>query len=280
MKAETIQKGRDRWYPCPLCGDQHVSVTTLLGVIASPALMGWMAKNGTAKLNVLDKAVQDEIDSIKIEENKEMVLEEYALARLAAETRWKLTETTAFWKSGKESGQDAADEGIMADAWLESHFQGVPVDLAALGPKARSMVDNALAWEKKHEVKTLFTQRTFYNCKLNYAGTTDWGGIVDGELTLLDWKRAGAFYFNHIMQIWSYALADESQHGDRLYQKAGIGSLGKVEDPITFFKRNEWAEMARDVLIACGHIFKAQQVWNEKFPWQKKAKPKLTEVKQ
>lgn len=262
-----------RWYPCALCGDQHPSVSTLLGVIASPALMQWMGNNGTKKLKVYSEVCAEVLMTDHTVGYKAAIDE-------MAEKRWKLTEKTAFWKSGKESGQDAADEGIMADAWLESHFRGVPVDLAALGPKARSMVDNALAWETKHEVKTLFTQRTFYNCKLNYAGTTDWGGIVDGELTLLDWKRAGAFYFNHIMQIWSYALADESQHGDRLYQKAGIGSLGKAEDPITFFKRTEWAEMARDVLIACGHIFKAQQVWNEKFPWQKKAKPKLTEVKQ
>lgn len=266
-KGESREVNEKRWYPCPKCGADHPSSTTLLGVMGSKALMGWMAKNGTAKLNVLASTLRLS-PHIMTHQTEEVFA--------AAEMAWQVKETTAFWKSGKQSGSEAADEGIMADAWLEAHFNGVDIDIAGLSPKAQEMVQNALRWEKEHDVKTLFTQRTFYNCKLNYAGTCDWAGTVDGELCILDWKRSGKFYFNHVMQGWSYALADESEGSGRHYPKIGIGSLGKAIDPITFFKRDDVpsAATARDVIIACGHLFEAQQQWDIVFPYKRKPKIK------
>lgn len=226
-------------------------------------LENWKTKNGTAKLLVLDQAVKETVPD-----------EWYGDIRRIAEARWKLKETTAFWKSGKEIGAEAADEGILADSWLEAHFNGVSVTVESLGPKSRELVTNGLNWAKEHSVKTLFTQKTFFNCKLNYAGTADWGGHIDDALAIMDWKRADKVYMNHIIQAWSYALADESEHGDRLYGKIGIGSLGNKDNPIKFFKRNDFPsiEDARDILIACGHLFKAFETWNVKFPYQRKTK--------
>ena len=110
-KAESNQKGRDRWYPCPECSHDHPSITTILGVISSRALMGWMAKNGIAKLNVLDGVLKEKMDDTL-----------YGEVRKISEARWKLTEDTAFWKSGKELGAEAADYGTMAHGWIEAHL--------------------------------------------------------------------------------------------------------------------------------------------------------------
>lgn len=269
MKATSTQNGKSRWYPCPKCGDQHPSTTTLLDCMRSIGLEIWIGKNGTAKLNVLDQVIKEMInDSL------------YGTIRTKAEARWKLKENTAFWRSGKEIGKDTAEEGTSADAWLEAHFNKVPISIESLGTKARSMVENALAWEKEHHVETLFTQKTFYNCALNYAGTCDWGGKVDGELTILDWKRSGSFYANHVMQGWSYALADESENGERLYGKIGIGSLGNKENPIKFFKRTDkiGIEMARNVMIACGNLFRLREAWDKAFPYISKPKEKQNEI--
>lgn len=246
-------------------------MTSLLDVIASPALMGWMAKNGTAKLNVYAETVKN------LDENV------YAIAHRSAEARWKLTEDTAFWKSGRETGAEAADYGTMAHAWLESHLKGVTVDLGALPEPARNAVNAYLIWQKEHKLETIKTEETFYNCKLNYAGTADWVGNLDGELSLGDWKTSTGIFFNYAIQGWGYALADETQNANRLYRQIFIGRFGKDgSSEVKNFKRNEFPsiEDARLILIACGHIFAGLQQWDTEFPYQRKPKPQPKETPQ
>lgn len=269
MKGETTYKGKSRWYKCPKCGGDHPSVTTLLDVIASPALMGWMAKNGTAKLNVFKDVCNEFIPAMFSE-----------LSRLA-EQRWKLTEDTAFWKSGKETGAEAADYGTMAHAWLESHLKGVSVDLGALPGPARNAVNAYLKWQGDHKLETIKTEETFYNCKLNYAGTADWVGKLDGELAIGDWKTSTGIFFNYCIQGWGYALADETQHSERLYRQIFIGRFGKDgSSEVRVLKRNSFPsiEDARLILTACGHIFAGLQQWETEFPYQRKTKPQTKET--
>ncbi len=266
MKAESKQKGNLRFYPCPRCGNSHASITTLLGVINSPALNGWLAKNGTAKLNVYDSVVKEwSVAKPEI----------HSALRKIAEQRWKLTEDTAFWKSGKESGAEAADIGTIAHAWLESHLNGVQIDLGALPPLAKNAVGSYLAWEREHKIETIKTEQTFYNCKLGYAGTADWVGMLENELSIADWKTATGIYFNHIIQGWGYALADEMQNSERLYRQIVIGRFGKDGvSEVKIFKRNEFPsiETAREVITACGQIFAATQEYDRLHPYKPKEK--------
>ncbi len=270
VKAESVQKGRDRYYPCPKCPGPHPSITTLLGVISSRALMGWMAKNGVAKLNVLKEVVEaDAPDTFKTK-----------WAPLAEE-RWKLTEDTAFWRSGKEIGQEAADIGQLAHSWIEAYLHGKEVTLESLPDGAQRAVNAFLGWEKEHNVQVLKTEQTFYNCRLNYAGTTDCVAMVDGELTLLDWKTSSGIYMEMAIQAWGYALADESENAERLYRQVAIGRFGKDgASEVRIFKRNEspGIEVARNVLIGCGSIFSAIQEWEKQNPYV--AKPKNTPLKE
>lgn len=266
MKAESNQKGKHRWYPCPKCGDQHPSITTILDVIGSPALMGWMAKNGTTKLMHFKEFIED----LVIPETFVNVCEQ-------AEQDWMVSNGTPYWKSGREIGQAAADDGTLAHGWIEAHLHGKDVSLDSLTPGARNAVLKMLEWEKEHHVETIATEQTFYNCKLNYAGTADFIGKLDNELSVGDWKTSSGIFFNYIIQGWGYALADETQNADRLYRSIFIGRFGKDgTSDVRVFKRNDFPsiETARDVLIACGHIFSALQEWDVKFPYKRKEKIK------
>lgn len=270
MKGESISKGKSRWYPCPKCGDQHPSVTTLLDVIGSQALMGWMAKNGTAKLKVFSDVVQANVaDS------------EFGNMQKLAENRWKLTEDTAFWKSGKDTGKEAADYGTLAHSWIEAHLHGKEVTLESLPEPSRNAVNAMLTWEKEHHLETIKTEETFYNCRLNYAGTCDWIGKLDGELSLGDWKTSTGIFFNFVIQTWAYVLANETQSADRLYKQIFIARFGKDgSSEVKIFKRNEFPsiETAREVITACGSIFKATQMWDKLNPYRPKPKEKQNEI--
>jgi hypothetical protein len=269
-KAETKQKGRDRWYPHEKCGENHPSITTLLGVISSRALMGWMAKNGTAKLDVYHQSAAEHLSD-----------EVIGIIDKIAEQRWLLTNGTAFWKSGKVQGEEAADIGTMAHAWIEAHLRNQEIDLGALPAGAQQAVRAFLIWEKDHKVQVIKTEQTFYNCRLHYAGTADCVALVDNELTLLDWKTSTGIYMEMAIQAWGYALADESENADRLYRQVAIGRFGKDGiSEVRIFKRNEFPgiEIARDVLTSCGHIFGCIQQWEKLNPFVRKEKANAHET--
>lgn len=229
--------------------------------------MGWMAKNGVAKLNVLSEVLCEKADDNLCGE-----------IRRAAEERWKLKESTAFWKSGKDLGEEAADYGTMAHGWIEAHLNGTDADLESLPLPARNAIEAFKGWEKEHSLEVIKTEQSFYNCRLHYAGTADCIAKVDGELTLLDWKTSTGIYMEMALQAWGYALADEAENADRLYRQVAIGRFGKDGTPeVRIFKRNEFPgiEIARDVITSCGHIFGAIQEWEKLNPYIRKPKPTI-----
>lgn len=262
-KDKSNERGNNRSYPCNRCGNEHTSVTTYLGVIASRPLMSWMGKNGVAKLNVLADVI------------KKSCPETFPALFESARSQWESTEDTQFWKSAKQIGQDAADIGTLAHGWIEAHINGKEITMDTLPNQAQAAVKGFLAWENANRVKYLATEQTFYHCAMDYAGTADCVAEVNGELTMIDWKTAKGIYANYVIQDWLYALADESQHGDRLYRQVIIGRFGKDgvwEAPI--FKRNDpvGMELAREVIAGCRSIFKLNQTWDKLFPYVSKEK--------
>ena len=262
-KAKSNERGKDRSYPCNKCGEEHTSVTTYLGVIASRPLMSWMGKNGIAKLNVL------------AEEVKLLLPSSYVTVFEAARAKWESVEDTQFWKSAKQIGQDAADIGTLAHGWIEAHINGKEVSMETLPPQAQAAVRGFLEWEASNKVRYLGTEQTFYHCAMDYAGTADCVAEVNGELSMIDWKTSRGVYANYVIQDWLYALADESEHGDRLYRQVIIGRFGKDgawEAPV--FKRNDpvGMELAREVIAGCRSIFKMNKEWDRLFPYVPKVK--------
>ena len=261
-KAKSNERGSSRSYPCNRCGEEHVSVTTYLGMIASRPLMSWMGKNGVNKLNVLADVV------------KRSYPETFQDVFESARSQWESAEDTQFWKSAKQIGQDAADIGTLAHGWIEAHINGKEVSMETLPTQAQAAIRGFLEWESSNHVKYLSTEKTFYYCAMDYAGTADCIAEVNGELSMIDWKTAKGVYANYVIQDWLYALADEST-GSNLYKQVIIGRFGKDgtwEAPI--FKRNEpvGMEMARRVIEGCRAIYSLNQEWDKSHPYVPKKK--------
>ena len=181
----------------------------------------------------------------------------------------------AVLEIGQQIGQDAADIGTLVHGWIEAHINGKEVTMETMPPQAQAAIGGFLQWEKANKIKYLETEKTFYHCAMDYAGTANCIAEVNGELSMIDWKSAKGVYANYVVQDWLYALADESQHGDRLYKQVIIGRFGKDgtwEAPI--FKRNDpvGMELAREVIAGCRSIFRLNQEWDRAHPYIPKAK--------
>ena len=259
--SKRVQKFGARYYPCPHCHHDHPSVTTLLDVISSPALMGWSAKNGTAKLNLFTKIAEPYIEE-----------ELFSKIKGEAENEWKKKESTMFWKSGKESAQDAADSGTNIHACIEAHLHGVSIDLAGLSDPVRQAFEAFLSWYKANKIEVIATEKIFYNCEMDYAGTADAVLKINDELTLVDWKSSTGIFSNYPIQVWAYALADELSNSERLYKQIAIGRFGKDgASEIKVFPRNGFPgiEDARDMMRACKTIFEFKNEWETRFPYKR-----------
>lgn len=269
VKAPTIMKGRARWYPCPNCGSNHPSTTTCLGVIGSEALMGWSAKHGTKKMNILLEAIKE----------SGVTGEVFGRITKGAEAKWKSEDSgTDFWKSGAQQAKDAADYGTQAHAAFEMFIKGIDIDLKSLPEPSRNAFMVFEKFTKENKLETISTEKTFYNCQMGYAGTADWVGKINGKLSLGDWKTSNGIFESYIIQAWANAMADECQHGDRIYEQVIIGRFGKdgTTDLLIVPRRGlnihgfAGYEQARVLMQATIPWFNYKQEWEMQFPYKRK----------
>lgn len=277
MIAQTIMRGKDRWYPCPLCSKDHPSTTTVLDVIGSGALMGWAQKMGTKKLLLYQKALELNVNKETLE-----------MAGQIVEQTWRsLGEKSDFWKNGTENAKTAADHGTTAHAAFEMFLQGKEVDRKALSQESGNAFGVFEQFAKENEIKTIDTETTFYNCQIGYAGTADWRGKINGRLTLSDWKTSTGIFEKNIVQAWANAIADEMQNSDNLYQQVLIGRFGKDgSTDILIAERNGRLILNGKVIQVSGHFgsyeqsrvlvqavipwFHYKKDWDKNFPYIKR----------
>lgn len=271
VKTPHYMRGRDRFYPCPLCNEDHVSTTTVLDVIGSPALVTWASKVGTAKLKLYNEVVKELAPEVEKEAKKRF--------------------DEDFWLSGWEQAKKAADYGTMAHAGFEMHLKGHHVDIKALPEPSRKAFGVFEVFANENQIETLDTEKTFYNCRMGYAGTADWRGYVNGMLTMADWKTSSGLFDKFIVQAWANAISDEMQHGDRLYQQIMIGRFGKDgSTDILICGRNGQItlngkavesdghfgsyEQSRELIQACVPWFHYKKKFELVFPYKKKEEKK------
>jgi hypothetical protein len=235
--------------------------------------MGWAAKNGTKKLNIL----RDAMNEIMLPGNDAS----YNHVINSAENKWKKEgEITDFWKSGAQSAKDAADYGTQAHAAFEMHLKGLVVDLKALPEPSRNAFEVFKKFSEENKLETISTEKTFYNCQMGYAGTADWTGKINGKLSQADWKTSAGIFESYVIQAWANAISDEMQHGDHLYEQVVIGRFGKDgTTDIRIFPRRGLDnkgfcgyEQARVLMQATIPWFNYKQNWENFFPFKKEIK--------
>jgi hypothetical protein len=196
MAATVLQKAplwsRDRFYT--IDGRQLPSVTTILEIIAKPALGPWYAKEErryfeTAMLEVLSEPGARDPEYVLA-----AVVEAVSGVKAADREKQKaLTIGTAIhagieWQLRTRLGEDAGREPELPEA-------------------AAWAVESWKDWARSVALEPLAIERTVYCDGCGYAGTLDLYARVRGIPTVLDWKSGKAIYPEAFLQNVAYRHA-------------------------------------------------------------------------
>lgn len=182
-------KRRYRWK-----GREYPSVTTILNVIAKPALVPWAAKV-TAEFAV------ENLDEVA--RRKEADPDD-AVSYLKG----------AQWKAKNKAGL----KGTEIHALAEAYSTGAP--LPPVSPGAVPYVTSLTDFLKDHRPEPLLTEKTVFNVEKRYAGTFD--GIADFPefgRCIFDWKTSRGVYGETALQLNAYAYGefwDDGESGECL----------------------------------------------------------------
>ena len=239
----STQWNRARFYT--IHGRQLPSVTTILDVIAKPALGPWYAKEErryfeAAMLEVLARpGARDP---------------EFVLSAVA--------EAVTGVKAADRERQKASAIGTAIHAGIEWHLRTRLGEDAGIEPRlpeaAIWAVESWKDWAQSVDLQPLAIERAVY-CELcGYAGTLDLYARVAGVLSVIDWKSGKAIYPEAFLQNVAYRHAAE-----RLGLPAEQGLIVRlpklINDPA-------WEVMTVPETVALADFLAAGNLWR----WQRR----------
>lgn len=182
-------------------------VTTILSVIAKPALIGWAA-------NMVASTIKEKAPRTvnMIYEVTEELLE---FAR-TAHTRKK---------------EDAGLKGTDIHSKVESLVkEAIQANGGLLAPDTKSdtpQVQKFIDWALENKVKFIDSEKSVYSRESWYAGTFDLVLEIDGKKYIADVKTSSGIYPEAFLQMAAYqnALEEMGEHGD--IQGAAVINLDK-----------------------------------------------------
>lgn len=219
-------------------GKRMTGVTTILGIISKPALIGWAA-------NMAVDYIENDIVGIH-EDTENYVCPFGAFKKLLKEAR------TAHTKKRDAAG----DIGKTVHSAIEQFIkQGTEPTLDEQGMK---MFENFRKWSVDNKVKFIENEKHLYSEKMFVGGICDAVVEIDGKKWLYDWKTGGTrVYAEAFWQCAAYTiLLDEmGEHKDIV----GYGVLGVFKDGTMEDKRSVSTDEHKLAFMSAYNIYKIKQ---------------------
>jgi len=227
------------WKPLTGC-------TTVLSVLAKPALISWAA-------NMTAGYLQDKLEIIKnipSEEEWKMLLDEARKAHVRRKT-----------EAGDYGTRTHESISSLIGMSIKKHGGFIPeaiVDLSLIGLGLDKSVKNFIDWAAKNKVKFLESEKNIYSEKLFIGGIVDMICEIDGQLWVGDIKTRGSgIYPDHFFQCAGYNIMLEEMG---LYPKVtGYLILNLKESGEMLEKRSVSNEENRKIFINCLEIYRQQE---------------------
>lgn len=213
------------------------SVTTILNVLAKPALISWAVK---CACNYVEDNLRLLVagDTFSVQQ----VFDVINKARTAHDV----------------AREDAAEVGTNVHEFLAAYWKGYVTGVCPPVPeeeRTRKCVTAALDWFQEHDLRPLVIEEPQYSRLHKFCGRPDWIGYIDGTLSTLDYKSTKAIYPELCLQLTAYSKMHEEMTGKMPATRYGLRldkQTGEFEDkcypPETL--PEDW-----DTFLACFKIY-------------------------
>ena len=202
MSTLIFEEKRHRYYLEGQPEKPFTGVTTVLGVIAKPALINWAS-------NMAVDYIAEEL-YVKDRQDKDAVL---------------LEARTAYAKKRDKAGDIGTAVHLAVEEWIKEK------KIPELDEQGMKMFNNFVKWAEDNNVKFLVSEKRMYSEKLWLAGTCDFTFEMNGKKYIGDLKTANAIYYEAFMQMAGYQLMLEEMGEKDFYGSCvvRIGKDGKFE---------------------------------------------------
>lgn len=221
-------------------GKRATGVTTIIGVLAKPALINWAAKMAVEHVKANFKFTLDKgFPSFDVEH----------LENVLAEAR------TAHTKKKEAAGEHGTDTHALVENYVNAclELEGKPID------GGLEEIKDFVRWAVANVDHFLFSERQMYNRDLFIAGTADFAYIgKDGKRYMADLKTSsGIFGIDFWLQTAAYRMLAEAD-GDAPYDGCVVVRMGK-KGPQDFEVVSMFDyETCKNAFLACLTIYRAQ----------------------
>ena len=160
-------------------GQKYARVTSALGIINKPGLVGW------ARKSVLEKARE--------------VIKRLAKSSLPIDADAVLLEL----ESAGSERDAAATLGAAVHTLIQQLLtEGALVDLP---PALAPMIHAAAGFLREYQIQPIHTEFTVWDEARHVAGTIDGVGLQRGKVVIWDWKTGRSLYPETALQLAAYA---------------------------------------------------------------------------
>jgi len=118
----------------------------------------------------------------------------------------------------EEVVQKAQDIGTETHKFIQRIINGGKIESgewSMLAPEIQSALQAWVGFTKRLKPQFKHTELLLHSKKYGYAGTTDAVALIDGHLTICDWKTANNLWDEVDLQMAAYAMAFYEQYGEK-----------------------------------------------------------------
>lgn len=202
-------------------GKRVKGVTSILNVLAKPALLFWAYTQGLENFNRITEQISKECN---LDDHTDMTLRDSIIEIL------KNFEIGALY----DKRDKAATAGTLGHLFVENHLKGLP-DPSTEGlpepivKKAEGSYLAYLEWERSHKFQMVHSELPLVSEEHKFGGTIDIGAVV-GEMGIVDIKTSKGIYFTMIVQVAAYGQLYNEHHPDAPIKGYHILRLGEEGD--------------------------------------------------
>ena len=216
-------------------GKPATGVTTIIGVLAKPALIDWSAR----------------MTADYIRENVSYVIAGEDGGFWAIKPSSVEEAKLAHKRKKEAAGEHGTSAHELVEEWINGTMKGEVLD------DKYKPISKFIKWADEEVDHFLFSERQMYNKELFIAGTADFAYIgKDGRRYIADFKTSSGIYgIDYWLQVAAYRFLAEAE-GDEKYDGATVVRLGK-DGKFEVQKLYEY-ETFKDGFLACLSLYRLQ----------------------